>query len=135
MELNTNVVGPDYFRTMDIPICADARSDLRTGRWSWCRDRERGVCATYLNGEALGKRVRVDSEQPFLEIVGVARTVKYRTLREAALPFIYLPMAQNEQLDMTVIVRAQGDPAAIGQRRAQRDASGEQDGDCVFRGS
>ena len=114
MELNTNVVGPDYFRTMDIPI-------LR-GRAFGPEDRTGGpgvaivneeFARRYLNGEALGKRVRVDSEQPFLEIVGVARTVKYRTLREAALPFIYLPLAQNEQLDMTVIVRAQGDPAAI----------------------
>jgi len=66
-----------------------------------------------LNGEALGKRVQVDSERGFLEIVGVARTVKYRNLREAALPFVYLPLAQNDQPDMTVLVRAEGDPVAL----------------------
>ena len=114
MELNTNVVGPDYFRTMDIPI-------LR-GRAFGAEDRPGGpgvaivneeFARRYLNGEALGKRVQVDSERGFLEIVGVARTVKYRNLREAALPFVYLPLAQNDQPDMTVLVRAEGDPVAL----------------------
>ena len=114
MELNTNVVGTDYFRTMDIPI-------LR-GRAFGLEDRPGGpgvaivneeFARRYLNGEALGKRVQVDSEQGFLEIVGVARTVKYRNLREEPLPFIYLPLAQNDQADMNVIVRTERGPAAI----------------------
>ena len=113
MELNTNVVGPDYFRTVDIPI-------LR-GRAFGPEDRTGGpgvaivneeFARRYFDGEALGKRLKVDSEQGFLEIVGIARTVKYRNLREQALPFIYLPLAQNAQPDMIVLARAEGDPAA-----------------------
>lgn len=114
MELNTNVVGPDYFRTMDIPIVR--------GRAFGPEDRQGGagvaivneeLARRYFNGDALGKRVQVDSEKGFLEIVGIARTAKYRNLREEPLPFIYLPLAQEYQPDMTVIVRTAGDPAAM----------------------
>ena len=52
-------------------------------------------------------------KERFLEIVGIARTAKYRNLREEPLPFIYLPLAQEYQPDMTVIVRTAGDPAAM----------------------
>jgi len=114
MELNTNVVGPDYFRTMDIPIVR--------GRAFGPEDRQGGagvaivneeLARRYFNGDALGKRVQVDSEKGFLEIVGIARTAKYRNLREEPLPFIYLPLAQEYQPDMTMIVRTAGDPAAM----------------------
>ena len=57
--------------------------------------------------------MQVESEKGFLEIVGIARTAKYRNLREEPLPFIYLPLAQEYQPDMTVIVRTAGDPAAM----------------------
>jgi putative ABC transport system permease protein len=113
-ELNTNVVGPDYFRTMEIPIVK--------GRDFGPQDRQdtlgvvivnEELARRYLGGNALGKRLRVDSEGPFLEIVGVARTAKYRDLREDVLPFIYLPLAQEYQPDMTLLVRTTGDPAAL----------------------
>jgi predicted permease len=112
MELNTNVIGPGYFRTMDIPIVR--------GRDFGPEDRPGGAVVVivneelarrYFNGDALGKRVRVEGQ--FREIVGVARTAKYRDLREEPLPFIYLPLAQEHQSDMTVIVRAAGDPEAL----------------------
>lgn len=112
MELNTNVVGPGYFRTMKIPIVR--------GRDFGPEDRLEGqkvviineeLAHRYFNGDALGKRVRVEGE--FRPIVGIARTAKYRNLREEPLPFIYLPLAQEHQPDMTLIVRTAGDPGAM----------------------
>ena len=114
MELNTNVVGHDFFRTMDIPIVR--------GRAFGPEDRPGGAgvaivneefARRYFNGDALGKRVQVESERGYLEIVGVARTAKYRNLREEPLPFIYLPLSQNYQPDMTLMVRTASDPAAL----------------------
>ena len=114
MELNTNVVGVDYFRTMDIPIMR--------GRAFGPEDRQGGpgvaivndeFARRFFNGDALGKRVKVDSEGQYLEIIGVARTAKYRDLREEPLSFIYLPLSQEYQPDMTLIVRTAGDPAAL----------------------
>lgn len=114
MELNTNVIGEAFFRTMGIPIVR--------GRAFGPEDRPAGpgvaivneeFARRYFNGDALGKRVQVESERGYLEIVGVARTAKYRSLREEPLPFIYLPLSQNYQPDMTLMVRTEGDPAAL----------------------
>jgi putative ABC transport system permease protein len=57
--------------------------------------------------------VRTDSEGPYLEIIGVARTTKYRDLREPSLPFVYIPLAQEMQGNMTLVVRTTNDPASM----------------------
>jgi len=114
MELNTNVVGLGYFRTMDIPIVRgrDFGSEDRHGGPGVVIVNEE-FAHRYFNDDALGKRVRIDSEGQFLEIVGIARTAKYRDLREAPLPFIYIPLAQEYQPDMSLIVRTAGDPGLV----------------------
>lgn len=113
MELNTNVVGEDFFRTMDISIVRGRAfgPEDRAGPGVAIVNEE--FARRYLNGDALGKRVQVESQRGYLEIVGVARTAKYRNLREEPLPFIYLPLSQNYQPDMTLLVRTAGDPAAL----------------------
>jgi putative ABC transport system permease protein len=113
-ELNTNIVGPNYFSTMGIPLVA--------GRDFNAQDREGSplvavvnevLARRYFGGNALGRRLRLGSEERFREIVGVARTAKYRNLREEPMPFIYTPLAQDHQSGMTLMVRTAGDPAAL----------------------
>jgi putative ABC transport system permease protein len=113
-ELNTNIVGPNYFNTMGIPIVA--------GRDFNAQDREGNpevvivnevFARRYFGGNAVGKRLRFGSKEPFREIVGVARTAKYRNLREEPIPFIYTPLAQEPQPGMTLMVRTTGDPGAL----------------------
>ncbi len=114
-EINTNTVGLRYFDTIGIPIVRGRDFDERD------RVGSPGVVVVneefaerYFPGDsALGKRVRVDSQGPFLEIVGVVRTAKYRNLREAPLPFVYLPLGQEMQGNMTLLVRTTGDPANL----------------------
>ena len=65
----------------------------------------------YYAGNAVGKRLQIGSHTPYIEIVGVVRTAKYRDLREQPLPFVYIPMGQEPQTGMTLMVRAAGDPA------------------------
>ena len=115
IELNTNVVGHGYFPTMGIPIVE--------GRGFGPQDTEKSPGVVVVNEElarryfpgqtAVGKRLRTDSEGPYFEIVGVARTAKYRNLRERPLPFIYIPLAQEYQRGMTLVVRTDGDPLAL----------------------
>ncbi len=113
-ELNTNVVGTNYFNTMGIPFVA--------GRDFNAQDREGGplvvivneeLARRYYSGNAVGKRLQIGTNTPFIEIVGVVRTVKYRSLREDPLPFIYIPLSQEYQPGMTLMVRAAGDPALL----------------------
>ena len=66
------------------------------------------------NEEALGKRISVAGPKgPFLEVVGVARNSKYRTLGETARPYVYLPLSQSYDPKMTLVVRTTGEPKAI----------------------
>jgi predicted permease len=114
-ELNTNVVGPDYFSTVGIPLVQ--------GRDFNPQDREGGPRVVIVNEElarryfagqnVVGKRLRIGSDNPYSEIIGVARNAKYRSLREEPLPFIYIPFTQEYQSGMTIMVRTAGDPASL----------------------
>src|ERR1700752_167248 len=113
-ELNTNVVGSNYFSTTGIPIVQ--------GREFSTLDREGTPGVVVVNEElarryfpqgAIGKRIRMGSEEPWVEIIGIARNAKYRNLREQTLPFIYIPLAQEYQAGMTVMVRTAGDPVSL----------------------
>jgi predicted permease len=113
-ELNTNVVSLNFFNTMGIPIVA--------GRDFNTQDREGGalvvivneeIARRYYGGNAIGKRLQIGSNVPSREIVGVARTARYRNLREQPLPFIYIPLGQEYQSGMTLLVRTKSDPEEI----------------------
>jgi predicted permease len=112
-ELNTNIIGPNYFNTLGIPLLAgrDFNAQDRTGSPAVVIVNE-VFARRYLGGNAVGKRLKFGSGQ-FREIVGVVRTSKYRNLREEPLPFIYTPLAQEPQSGMTLMVRTLGDPAAL----------------------
>lgn len=113
-ELNTNVVGPDFFSTMGIPIVQgrDFNSQDREGSPGVVVVNEELARRYFAGQNPIGKRLRF-SDNPQLEIVGVARNAKYRNLREQPLPFIYIPLGQEYHSGMTLMVRTHGDPASI----------------------
>jgi predicted permease len=114
-ELNTNVVGRDYFSTMGIPIVQgrDFDSHDRQGSAGVVIVNEELARRYFAGQNPIGKRLRIGSDNPPLEIVGVARIAKYRNLREQPLPFIYIPLAQEPQTSMAMMVRTEGDPSAL----------------------
>jgi predicted permease len=62
--------------------------------------------------DAIGRRFRTAPDGPPIEVVGVARDSRYRTLGEATLPHVYLPFAQSDGQSATVIVRAASRPGS-----------------------
>jgi predicted permease len=114
-EINTNVVGLNYFDTLGIPVVQgrDFNVTDKAGNPGVVIVNEEFVQRYYAGQNAVGKRVRTDSEGPYLEIIGVARTAKYRDLREPSLPFVYIPLAQEMQGNMTLVVRTTNDPASM----------------------
>src|SRR5262249_22744995 len=66
----------------------------------------------YWQGEdAVRKHFRLDGRTgPSVEIVGVARTVKYRQSFERPTDFVYLPVAQHPRPGMVLLMRSSGDP-------------------------
>ncbi len=113
--LQHTIVGNDYFKTMGIP--------LMRGRDFSPADTESSPAVVIVNetlarrlapdGNAVGKRLRMDSQGDYLQVVGVARDIKYNELAEAPLFFGYRPLSQRYQSALTLHVRTVGDPAAV----------------------
>ncbi len=114
-----NSITPDYFRTM--------RIDLRRGRAFRDTDQEGAprvaiineVMARRLwpNQDPQGKRFRLQrTGDTWWEVVGVARDGKYVTLFEPALPFFYVPAAQQYYSHRVLQVRSPLPPGILIER-------------------
>jgi predicted permease len=65
-------------------------------------------------GDAVGQHLRLDHRAGALvEIVGVARTIKYREGSERPMDFVYLPLAQHPVARMVLLLRSSGDPLQL----------------------
>jgi len=110
MRLNYETVGPQYFQTMRIP--------LTHGRDFDERDRENAHRVVVINetmarrywpkGDALGKRLKLTDD--WLEVVGVAKDVKNRSLAESPRPLLYLPLLQDYRSNMILVARTSINP-------------------------
>ena len=128
LELNYNVVSPEYFRTLGIPLVA--------GRSFTAADRGPGagvavvneiLAQRFFNGRAVGRRL-TDSRGTVLEIVGVVRSGKYRTITEDAPPIVYYALAQGYSTGtMSLVMRAGMAPERLadGVRREIRAVSSD----------
>lgn len=112
----TNVIGPGYFNTMQIPFVE--------GRDFEDRDQPKTQAVVVINqrmaemlwpGEsAVGKRFFIGAEsRDAYEVVGVVKTGKYRSLAEEPRPYIYYSMTQFRPGNMAMIVRGNVDPRGL----------------------
>jgi predicted permease len=67
----------------------------------------------WAGGEAIGRRFRTEPDGSPIEVVGVARDSRYRTLGEISQSHVYLPFAQTDGQSATVIVRTPHDPRPL----------------------
>jgi predicted permease len=111
-----NVVGPNYFKTMEAPLVRgrDFADTDRKGAPGVLALNETLANTLWPGEDALGKRVSVSGpDGPFLEVIAVARDGKYRSLGEAPHPYIYQPLLQSYDPKMTLIVRTSGEPRSV----------------------
>jgi predicted permease len=111
-----NLVGPGYFRTMGTQLVRgrDFNESDREGAPGVAVVNETLAAMLWPGEDALGKRVSFEGTAgPFLEVVGVARDGKYRSLGDRARPYIYRPLMQSYEPRMTLVVRTSGDPRAL----------------------
>ena len=115
-NIMTNVVGPGYFDTMQIPILEgrdfDDRDQLKTQRVVIVNQK---MAQMLWPGEsAVGKRffIGAESRVPF-EVVGVVKTGKYRALAEDPKPFFYYTLGQRRPSTMALVMRASVDPRSL----------------------
>src|SRR5882757_10828474 len=60
---------------------------------------------------ALGRRIKLTKD--WLEIVGIAKDVKNRSLSEAPQPFLYLPLLQDYRSNMILVARTPTEPQQV----------------------
>ncbi|MBI3666143.1 MAG: ABC transporter permease [Acidobacteria bacterium] len=113
MCIDLNVVGPSYLQTMGIPLVRGREFNLE--------DTEDHRAVAVIN-EAIGRRFWPGQDpigKTFVTagrsrvVIGVARDSKYLSLRENALPYIYLPLLQQYEPMMTLHVKTAGDPMSL----------------------
>ncbi len=111
-----NVVGPNYFKTMETPLVRgrDFSETDRKGAPGVVALNQTLAATLWPGEDALGKRVSVSGPKgPFLEVIGVARDGKYRSLGELPHPYIYRPLLQSYDPKMTLVVRTKGEPQSV----------------------
>jgi predicted permease len=111
IDASQNIVTPGYFKTIGLRLVA--------GRALTQSDRADSPAVAVVNetlarrawpGEtAVGKRLVLGASRRPIEIVGVVRDVKYRTLGERETPFFYVPATQRYENIMWLLIRRRGD--------------------------
>ncbi len=115
IRVSSNLVGTQYTEALSIPL-------LR-GRGFTERDTQDNQKVTIINEfmaqrfwpgqDPVGKQFRYGEKKEPIQIIGVARNVKYRTLGEDPTPHMYLPFLQNYSGSMSLLVSTEGDPALM----------------------
>jgi predicted permease len=112
----TNVVSPGHFKTLQIPILAGRDFDERdrNGAPRVIIVNEKMAQMLWPGESAIGKHIFIGQEsREAIEVVGVVKTGKYRTLAEDPRPYYYYPMGQRTPAGMTLMVRTTGDPRSL----------------------
>ena len=116
ISVGYNVIGPNFFKTMGTPLLRGrefTESD-RKGSPGTVVLNETLAAILWPGEDALGRRVSITGpEGPFLEVVGVARDSKYRSLGDVSRPYVYQSLQQSYDPKMTLVVRTTGEPQAI----------------------
>jgi predicted permease len=119
INASQNIVTPGYFRTLGLPFIAGRNftASDRAGAPAVAIVNETLARQAWPREAAVGKRLVLGVGRRPIEIVGVVRDAKYRTLGEPATPFFYVPAAQRYESVMWILVRPTG-PSVVPQVRA-----------------
>ena len=111
-DVTTDVISPGFLKTLGIALAA--------GREFTAQDSETATPVAIINDtfaqkywpgqSALGRRVQVAGV--WREVVGVTRNTKYRQFNEEPFALMYLPVLQEQEPNLTIVLRTAGDPGA-----------------------
>ncbi|HEY6403871.1 MAG TPA: ABC transporter permease, partial [Blastocatellia bacterium] len=92
-QLQRTFVGPRYFNIVSIPLLRGrdfSQNDTKSAPWVAIINET--MTRQYWPGQdPIGKRIRYDINNTWINIIGVAKDAKYRTLGEPSQPWMYLP--------------------------------------------
>ena len=113
MGIDLNIVGPDYFRTVQIPLVSgrDFSEQDRSGAPKVVIVNQSMANRFWPGQDATGHRVHIWSD--WRTVVGVVRDIKYHRMNEPPESFIYFPELQADGTDANILVRSQLPPATV----------------------
>ena len=118
IDASQNIVTPGYFRTLGLPLLAGRNfSASDRGTPAVAIVNETLARRAWPGQSAVGKRLMLGMSRHPVNIIGVVRDAKYRTIGEGATPFFYVPAAQRYESTMWILMRTRG-PSVLPQVRA-----------------
>ena len=106
-------VTPDYFNVLAIPLASGR--DFTTGddeRSAAVAIVSEAAAAKYWPGtDPIGKRLKLDKR--LMQVVGVARDIRHRSILEPPTPIVYVPFAQNVSTVVGLFIRTSHGVASI----------------------
>ena len=119
MNPEVNGIGPAFFKTLGIQMIAgrDFNEHDRRGSMPVAIVNERFQRYFFGDGSAIGRRITLGSSGPQTEreIIGVVRDTKTYSIKEDTQRVVFLPVAQEEQVDVaSAYVRTAGNAAGLG---------------------
>jgi predicted permease len=123
---NWDIVSPDYFRAIGLPLLQGREFSTadRHGAPDAAIVNEAFATRAWPDRSALGQRFAQDG-QPHTrvyEVVGIVRDAPYQTIGEAPRPVVYVPYAQHPRTHVEIFVRrAAGPSLAADIRQAIRE--------------
>ena len=112
-------VTPEYFRTLEIPLVSgrnfSTSDDVTSQRVALIDDT---LAHRYWPGEdPTGKQIKagaLNSQAPWVTVVGVVATIKSDGFDAPAAPHVYFPLFQNPGVTAAIYLRTSADPGTLG---------------------
>jgi predicted permease len=119
LSIDRELVGPDFFRTMGIPLVSGRDVSARDQRDSENIAVVNQVLAARLwpQRDAIGRSIVMHGQaggQTVATVVGVARNAKYGSVWEDPQPHLYLAAFQSESPAANLVFRTTGRPDEVG---------------------
>ena len=115
--LRNNIVGPDFFAAMGIPVVEgrgfgpqDTKSSQQVAVVT-----ESMVRKFFPTGSPVGKRFGIDGRESSerIEVIGVVKDAKYANLKEQFKPMAFYPYVQRPEVLGNLVVRYSGPASAV----------------------
>ena len=111
--VNVRGVGPDYFRTLDIPVLAGRPFDAGDRQRPVVLVSERAARAFWPGASPIGQRISAWDDAPLAEVIGVTADVRTSSLEEEGSPTVYAPYWAHPSTRASLVIRTSGEPAAV----------------------